>query len=545
MDVVVYKAKGKDGYLYDISFNPRIDFEILKRTRNVKAIEIITPEVSMASAQEILRGVYGKSQVFGKFLNSQEYIIKSALKKLNISKVINKVTEGGFIPSAEELSRLEEHITGRMVSLGRLMEIGLELGFSEEKVINIIQSLYCERRIKMTPAKKRTGTKNICSICNIEIKGNCCMGFGEEDILLYAADNYCIGKSKNIHVRTGKVTNVIKKAGEGFCNFIKSKRNSGILWCAPNSFEYDSIAEGIGEIIKRGGKVLFATSTFLTNEAQEALREKIGGIAVEIIYGFKDDYKKNDICVCSYSECLLFYKAFDLVILDLRYVFLERSPRNLAYIYQRAVKEKGKFLSITCCPERDKRVFFRSSPEIIPIPVTSSKNPIPEPRIITSRFVNGAEVFFPQIVLEVIRWSLEEGRRIIIFVPNEGEVHRIYYYLTHFEGIDRDLIELSSPRDKAPLMRFRRGEAQFLISMDFKDTTSEIEDANIIVMNSDNEVYGVDTLINISAMGAMGNGKKLKEVMFVAAQENERLSLAKSTIRNINRISWEMGYIKG
>lgn len=544
MDVFVYKAKGKDGYLYDISFNPTIDFEILKRTRKVKAIEIITPGVSVASAQEILRGVYGKSSVFGKLVSSQEYIINSVLKKLNINKIIKRVTEGGFIPSAEELCLLEEQIAGRMISLDRLVKIGFELGFNEEKVINIIQSLYCERRIKMIPARKRTGNRIVCSICNKEVKTGCCMEFDEGDILLYAADNYSISKSKSIHVRTGKTNEIIKKAEEGFIEFINSKKNNGILWCAPNSFEYSSITEGIGEVIKDGGKVLYVTSTFLCNEALEALREKIEGAEIEFIYGFNKDFRKKDVCICSYSECLLFYKAFDLVVLDLRYVFLEKPIQNLTYIYQRAVKEKGKFLSITCCPERDKRGLFRNAPEIIPIPVTSSKNPIPEPRIITSRFLKGAEAFFPQIVIDVIRWSLEEERRVIIFVPNEGEVHKVYYYLTHFEGVDRDLIELSYKRDKAPLMRFKRGEVQLLISMDFKDTTCMIEDVNIIAMNSDDEAYEVDTLINISAMAAMGTGRKLKEVMFVATQENEKLSLAKSTIRNINRISWEMGYIK-
>ncbi|MDF2672343.1 MAG: hypothetical protein K0R09_608 [Clostridiales bacterium] len=544
MDVVVYKAKGKDGYLYDISFNPTIDFEILRRTRNVSSIEIITPEVSVASAQELLKGVYGNSLVFGKLVDSQEYRINSALKKLNIDKVQRKITEGAYIPSNEDIRRLEEYITGRILTLNKLALIGRDFGFNEEQIINIIQSLYCERRIKIMPAIKRTGNKNICSICNKEACMECCMGFNEDDILLYAADNYNINKSKNIHVRMGRISETIKSARDGVCNFVKSKRNSGILWCAPSSFEYESIIDGIAEVVKKGGRVLYATSTFITYEAKEAISGALEGAEVDIIYGFESDYKKNDVCICSYSEFPCFYKAFDLVILDQRYAFLEKSIQNLLYIYQRAVKEKGKFLNITCYPGIDKKRFFRSSPEIIPIPVTYRKNPIPEPRIITSRFLKGADAFFPQMVMDVIKWSMEENSRLLIFVPDEGEVHKVYYYLVNMEGIDRDMIDLSYEKDKTPLLRFKRGEVQILISMDLKDSTHIIEDINIIVMNSDDEVYRVDTLINIAAMAAMATDKKLREVMFVATQENERLSLAKSTIRSINRISWEMGYIK-
>lgn len=544
MDVVVYKAKGKEGYLYDISFNPTIDFEILKKTRKVKNIEIITPEVSMESAQEILKSIYGNSKVFGRLIDSQEYIINSTLRKLNVNKVQRKITEGAYIPSNEDISKLEELITGRIVSLRKLMEVGGDIGLNEEQIVNIIQTLYCERRIKMMSARKRIGSKSICTICNKDIQSQCCIGFNEDDILLYAADNYNLNKGRNIHVKSSKVTEIIKNAGDGFYNFVKSKRSNGVLWCTPNSFEYDSIFQGIGEIINRGGRVLYATSTFNTYEAAGAMKAALEGAKINIIYGFERNYKKNDICICAYSEIPFFYKAFDLVILDMRYAFLERPILNLVYIYQKAVKEKGKFLNITCYPDKEKRSLFKSSPEIISIPVTYKKNPIPEPRIITSRFLKGAGAFFPQMVMDVIRWSLEENTRILIFVPSEGEVHKVYYYLTNLEGIERDMIDLSYEKDKTPLMRFKRGEVQVLISMDLRDITNTIEDINIIVMNSDDEIYRVDTLINIAAMASMGNGKKLREVIFVATQENERLSLAKSTIRSINRVSWEMGYIK-
>jgi late competence protein required for DNA uptake (superfamily II DNA/RNA helicase) len=225
-------------------------------------------------------------------------------------------------------------------------------------------------------------------------------------------------------------------------------------------------------------------------------------------------------------------------------LFLERPSQNIEYIYQRAVKEKGKFLNITCCPERDRKSIFKSPPEIINIPVTYMKNPIPEPRIITSRFLKGADAFFPQIVMDLIRWSIEEGLRLIIFVPDEGELHKVYYYLVNMEGIDRYSIDISHEGEKSPLMRFKRREVGILLSDDLSDCTHIIEDVNVVVMQSDEEVYRVDTLINMAAMAAMHTGKELREVVFVATQENETLSLAKSTIRNINRISWEMGYIK-
>jgi late competence protein required for DNA uptake (superfamily II DNA/RNA helicase) len=472
-------------------------------------------------------------------------MINSTLRKLNIERTQKRVSAGTYIPSKEELARVEEYITGRMISLERLIGLCTSAGFKEDETVNIVQTLYSERRIKMIPAVKKLKNRIVCSICGSKDCCGGCIGFSKEDILLYAADNYSLNKPKSVHAEIRKVSEPIKKAREGFSGFIKSKKSYGILWCAPNSFEYDALINGIAEVIKRGGRILYATSTHLLCEVREVLQKSIEGAAVDIIYDTQPDYKKNDICICSYNECTCFYKGFDLVVLDQRYLFLERASQNIEYIYQRAVKEKGKFLNITCCPGKDRKSIFKSSPEVITIPVTYMKNPIPEPRIITSRFLKGADAFFPQIVMDVIRWSMEEGARLIIFVPDEGEVHKVYYYLVNMEGIDKYTIDVSNEKEKSSLMKFKRRELQILVSNDLKDCTHVLEDVNVIVMQSDEEIYRVDTLINIAAMAATHTGKKIREVVFVAAQENETLSLAKSTIRNINRISWEMGYIRG
>lgn len=544
MDVVLYRAKGKDGYLYDISFNPSIDLEILRKTRNVKALEIVTPSVSFDSGQELLRGLYGKTFGFKKLPNSQDFLISSKLKKLNINKVQRDITIGEPIPAQMDISKLEDYVAGRYIALSKLVNKGIKLGYSEAQIINVIQTLYCERRIKMMPAIIAVGNKRVCTICNKEVCEGCCLGLKEDDIILYAADNYNINTPKNIEVKLERTSEIIEKANVAVKNFIRSKKNYGILWSIPSTYEYNAVLEGIAEVVSRGGKVLYSTSTFCTNEAKIAIAEKLGGAIVNIVYGIDNEYKQNDVSICSYSEFPCFYKAFDLVILDQRYAYIDRPSENLAYIYQKAVKEKGKFLNITILPDKMNKSILKNAFDTVTIPIAYLKNPIPEPRIITSKFLNGAEIFFPQMVMDVIRWAMKENSKLIVFAPDEGEVHKIFYYLTNLEGINRDIIDLSNDKDKTSLLKFKRGESKILISTDLKDTMNIIEDINIVVMNSDSSFYDVDTLINIAAMASFGAEKKLREVMFVASEENERLSLAKSCIRSINKMSWEMGYIK-
>jgi late competence protein required for DNA uptake (superfamily II DNA/RNA helicase) len=545
LEVVIYKAKGRDGYFYDMSLNPDIDFAVLKNTRNVTNLEVITPEIGMEKAESILKSIYSSSSIFGKLIYSQDFLINKTLKKLGISRIKQSITENYVLPNVETILKVEDIIKGKVINLEMLTSRKKDMALSFREVIDIVQVLYCQRRIRMVSSCGYKKDKQVCSFCGKQSCECCPLGFSKEDILLYAAYNYSNSNQVYVDHKLRKLQESHKEAYDGLVNFIKSKRTSAILWCAPNSFEYDVLSGGVIEVIKNGGKALIVTSSSMVYEIKESLKSIIKGPEIDNTDGYFPDFKKLDISICSYNDYPCFHKAFDLVILDERYSFIDRPITNILFVCQRAVKEKGKFLNITCSPEKGRKSIFKASPEIISLPVAYARNPIPEPRIVTSRYLKGAEAFIPPMASDVIKWSLGEGARVIIFVPDERGVHMVYYYLTSLEGIDKELIDISEESNKVPMMSFMKRESQILVSRDFRDAVNTIEDVNVIVMYSDNDVYKVDTLVYMASMAVAHVKNNLREVVFVASSETETLSLAKSTIRSINKMAWEKGYLKG
>lgn len=540
--VVVYRARGKDGFLYDISFNPFVDYEILKKTRNIERLEVITPEIPFEMGLKFLKGVYGYYSIIGKINTSREFLVSRAFRKLNIKRIQINITKGKDKLSLSDISRVEEYIRGRIVSFDKLLSLGEHIGIKDSDIIDAVQGLYCMRRIRL--ASKSGELKNSNPVCGFEESLLTSISDDRESIYLYEADNYSISKIAHGKIKQSKLSEISKKAELEFLNFIKSRKNNGILWCISNSFEYDLLFRGMMEVINRGGRILFITSRLSAFEAKETFKRSFEDIDIEITDGFIPNYRNLDISVCSYDEYLCFYKAFDLVIIDGRYSFIDGLDQKMYEVFHRTVKEKGKFLNITCCPERGKRGFLKETSYVIPLPVSHMKNPIPEPRIITSRYLKEESVFLPSMVIEVIRWSIKEGSRIILFVPDRDTLQKIYQYLINVEELDRDIINISTDEEKNSLFMFKRGEVKILISMDVRDAIQIIEDVNVIVMNSDEKIYRVDTLVNIASMAAYHTDNKIKEVIFVASTENENISLAKSIIRDINKTAWEMGYIK-
>jgi late competence protein required for DNA uptake (superfamily II DNA/RNA helicase) len=543
MKVVVYKAQGKTGDLFDISFNPLIDFEILKNTRNIEKLEILTPKVSFEDGERILKNIYGES-VLNKIIIAHDYYIKHGIKKFKTIEVIKTIKDKTVIPSPLAITKIEECITGKVVSISRLLKLSFELGLTEDMIMDIIQILYCERRIRMIPAIRKKRKSDICTFCEKEACNSCSLGFRRDDILLYAADNYNIGVPRTVEFKKKKLSESLDKAMLSLRHFLTfSKKKSAVLWCVPGSFDYFVIGELLSEFIKAGGKILYITAPCLLYEVEQEINNIIEDVNISTVYKDSYKYRDSDIIIASYSDYQCFHKAFDLVIYDDRMAFTERPLENMLSITSRAVKEKGRFLNITCFPDLNSKgyLYGNHTPEVIVIPVSYSRSPIPEPLIVLSRLL---KVSIPQIVIDTVKWTIEDKLKVFIFVPNEESMTMVYDYLVNFGHIKNDLIDFSSTRDKTAIIKLKRREIQIIISNDFADAKVIIEDLNVVVINADNNIYNKDTLLYMASMANYHSKKKCGQVLFAVEKDNEIVNTTKEKIRGINKIAWESGYLR-
>lgn len=538
MEVIIYRAKGKNGCLYDMSVNPYVDFEILRNTRNIRTLEVLTPSIPLEIGEAILKGIYGK-HFFKKIISTHDYFIRRELKKVKANLISNSITMGIKIPTSDEVERIENFIMGKVITINKLIEMQDELWLSQNNIMDIIQLLYCERRIKIIPAVRKIKSKQVCSFCEKKICNDCCLGFESKDVLLYAADNYNIGVPRKINFKRKKMSECLNKAFEGLNYFIAStKKKSAILWCVPGGFDYAILTEALANILTIGGKVLYITSSSLLYETKEELSSILEGINISIVNKSESNFKEIDITICSYSDYPCFHKAFDLVIYDERKSYLEKPLKNMLSISQRAVKEKGKLINITCLPEIKN---LGHGQELITIPVTYTRSPIPEPLIVVSRLIKES---MPQIVIDTIKWSIDDNLKLVIFVPNDESRLNIYNNIISMVDIKKELIDFSTPKDKTSIIKLKRKEIQILISSDFTDVNCIIEDLNVLVMNADDNIYTKVMLLHMASMADFHTKKKCGRVIFALEKESEGVTTTKDRIRGINKIAWENGYLK-
>lgn len=80
MEVYLYKAKGTGGAIYDFSFNPYIDHEILKRTRNIESFEVLG-KISIDRAKSIIDKI-NKTSMLDKIIKNTDFLVKKEIKKI-------------------------------------------------------------------------------------------------------------------------------------------------------------------------------------------------------------------------------------------------------------------------------------------------------------------------------------------------------------------------------------------------------------------------------------------------------------------------------
>ncbi|SEF39454.1 Superfamily II DNA/RNA helicase required for DNA uptake (late competence protein) [Caloramator fervidus] len=523
MEVYIYKAKGKGGVIYDFSFNPYVDYEILKRTRNIENFTILG-KTDIKKAKSIVQSV--NSNVFIKrLIKNDDSIINRVFKKHGIKMKLKRVFEDYVLPLKNDIELVEGKIIGKVFTLSEIFDFFKDMDFSY--LLDILQLLYCERRIQITPV---FDDKNYCYFCKKYSCKECQFDFNQDDLLIYAADNYNFSFKRGYNYKKIKLDKIKEDVARDIFNFIKSKKNNAILFCAPHSFSIDILYSSMMEILKNGGKILYITSFHDVYKSLEVLKDLFPENKICVINDKFEDFRDYDIVISYKSRFIRFYKSFDFVILnDLYKVFNKEKPINI--VAKKACKDKAKFLIVTVNPEGYKDL----NCDLMYLPYVYGSYLIPEPRVEVERIVE--EPFLTSLALDMIRWSIQDGAKTVIFV-DKAYIRSIKNQIIK-NGIKRNYIE-----DSSDFLTFLKSDKSIYITDNFKISQNIFENINVIVLNANSDVYNEEVLIYISAFSALHKDKKLGEVLFISSYETEGISLARKLIRNLNKVAWERGYVR-
>lgn len=167
-----------------------------------------------------------------------------------------------------------------------------------------------------------------------------------------------------------------------------------------------------------------------------------------------------------------------------------------------------------------------------------------EPRIINTRI--RLEEDIPLTLYQYLKWFKETKKRVIIVVPSEEKMNKVYNHYYHTLKID-----------EIRVVRYIRGQnfqfikdiiegysdCLFIITNYIGEYVNDIEDLNIIVLFADDMFYSYKKFLYLS--GALNiNNDILPEVLFVSKEISNDMDMAKFMIRMFNKMLWEKKLIR-
>ncbi|MDP4177293.1 MAG: hypothetical protein Q8900_03015 [Bacillota bacterium] len=289
----------------------------------------------------------------------------------------------------------------------------------------------------------------------------------------------------------------------------------------------------IMKYLKEGKKVLYITGEREDNiEIIETIKRTTD---------FKNySYSRNggrlinsNLLIANLEMAVKIKEKFDLTIIDdIRSFSKYNSCEIMEFIINRC-----NYAYKTICYSVES--IFKNATEI-EFPVRKNAMPIPEPRIISTRIDITKDI--PYVIYEYILWSMEAGRKIVIFTFDKEAILALHEYLSRFKNqLCNNIISyIKNDSEKKVVLNFAKMKKSILITNDFDEPDLSIHDVDVIVYYADDERYSVKNLLYFC--GKVGRGEKSNrgEVIFLGNVVTDSMEKAKNITRHFNKEAWEM-----
>ncbi|MCI1995795.1 MAG: hypothetical protein LKJ66_08405 [Clostridium luticellarii] len=240
--------------------------------------------------------------------------------------------------------------------------------------------------------------------------------------------------------------------------------------------------------------------------------------------------------ISSFHNALKLKKKFQLVIYDDINSFSVYDRYEIINLIDRLIYKNGKVIVYSI-----ENIFGNGRELFLPI---SKEGPIVEPRTILTRFDMNKDI--PFVVYDYLKWSLSEGRKAIIYVPDEFKVANVYSYIHNYcKNLCKNIIYfIEEESGRKSMNKFFQVKDSILITDSFRQIIANAKNSDIMVYFADNADLSYKKFVYLCGSIKRGEMNVKGEVIMVANLETEDMEQARNITRNFNREAWDMGLLK-
>lgn len=281
---------------------------------------------------------------------------------------------------------------------------------------------------------------------------------------------------------------------------------------------------------------------YITNEERPNIDiiyfiDKFSNIGENIGYSEVNYNSYNEyLHICNYENALKMDEKFDLVIYNDIRSFPKYNKQQIKRILLKMCREEGVAIAYSV-----EAILSEYAP--IMFPLKNNKNPIIEPRIITTRINLSMDI--PLVVYEYLNWSILSNRKVIIFTPDEEKATSVFQYLSNFkEKLSENIFLFISNKSHADIpILFMKKDKGIIVTNDFEGSYLEFDSVDVIVYFADDIKFDHKQLLYLSSKVGRNENVQRGEAIFLANIETAQMDKAKNMARKFNEKAWDKGLL--
>ena len=285
----------------------------------------------------------------------------------------------------------------------------------------------------------------------------------------------------------------------------------------------------ISYVLSFGGRVGFAIPRReVTIEICDRLKSIFPKNKVISVYGGHTSVLEGDIICLTTHQLFRYEHYFDLLVLDEIDAFPFVNNDLLNEMFFRSIR--GHYVMMSATPNDKIIKFFKDNNDVIfELNARFHHHPLPVPKVIIRK-----SIFKHIELIKQVKRLLKLKKQVFVFTPTIDKSESVAKLLALFIKKVK-CINSKSDNKQALIDKFRKHGIDVFVCTAILERGVTFKDLQVIVFESDNNIYNAATLVQIS--GRVGRKKDAPdgEVIYIASEFTKEMAKSISDIKSVNK----------
>ncbi|MGE5550159.1 MAG: DEAD/DEAH box helicase [Bacteroidota bacterium] len=337
--------------------------------------------------------------------------------------------------------------------------------------------------------------------------------------------------------------------------FIRSGTGEEFLvWAVCGAGKTEVVLTGIAQALSAGTRILVATPRRdVAGDLALRIASAFPGLALAVHYGGRHQTEESDpaVVVATTHQCLRFYEAFDLVILDEVDAFPFHGNRMLYAAVKRASRPAGRIVYLTATPPfaLASRVADGTLP-YVRLPVRPHGFPLPVPEFVRASLGRAGPGWrMPDVLAGLFTDSIARRHAALVFVPTVNHADWLGQAISRWgrsRGVAAASLHARDMERDEKRRAFADGRLKILVSTTVLERGLTLGALDVYILYADAEhVFDAASLIQMSGRAGRLAADPTGRVYFIAERIGAGMRAARAAIVAANDEAAREGFLGG